>query len=109
MIEAVPVPVAARITAQLAIPTLGIGAGAGTDGQVLVWHDLLGLYDGQSPRFVKRYAELAEVIQTAVEHYVSDVREHRFPADVHTYSMPAGRARRRSRMRSGPPSVSAIA
>lgn len=88
VLEAVPAPVAARITERLAIPTIGIGAGAGTDGQVLVWHDLLGLYEGRSPRFVKRYAELADVIEDAVARYVADVREHRFPEDVHTYSMP---------------------
>ena len=88
VLEAVPAPVATRITQRLAIPTIGIGAGGGTDGQVLVWHDLLGLYDGRSPRFVKRYAELAEAIEAAVGRYVSDVRERRFPEDVHTYSMP---------------------
>jgi 3-methyl-2-oxobutanoate hydroxymethyltransferase len=88
VLEAVPAAVAARITERLSIPTIGIGAGAGTDGQVLVWHDLLGLYEGRSPRFVKRYADLADVIEHAVGQYVADVRERRFPADVHTYSMP---------------------
>ncbi len=89
VLEAVPSPVAAKITELLAIPTIGIGAGPKVDGQVLVWHDLLGLYDGHAPRFVKRYADLAVVIQAAVEAYVDDVREHRFPEDVHTYGMPA--------------------
>jgi 3-methyl-2-oxobutanoate hydroxymethyltransferase len=88
VLEAVPAPVAARITEALSIPTIGIGAGAGCDGQVLVWHDLLGLYDGQSPRFVKQYANLAAEIQKAVEAYVADVRKHRFPEEQHTYSMP---------------------
>ena len=88
VLEAVPAPVAARITEALSIPTIGIGAGAGCDGQVLVWHDLLGLYDGQSPRFVKQYANLAAEIQTAVEAYVADVRERRFPEQQHTYAMP---------------------
>jgi len=88
VLEAVPAPVATRITQRLSIPTIGIGAGGGTDGQVLVWHDLLGLYDGRSPRFVKRYAELADVIDVAVSQYVADVRERRFPEEVHTYSMP---------------------
>ena len=88
VLEAVPAPVAARITEALSIPTIGIGAGAGCDGQVLVWHDLLGLYDGQSPRFVKQYANLAAEIQNAVEAYVADVRERRFPEEQHTYSMP---------------------
>jgi 3-methyl-2-oxobutanoate hydroxymethyltransferase len=88
VLEAVPAPVAERITGRLSIPTVGIGAGAGCDGQVLVWHDLLGLYDGQAPRFVKRYASLGDEIRAALETYVSDVREHRFPEEVHTYSMP---------------------
>jgi 3-methyl-2-oxobutanoate hydroxymethyltransferase len=87
VLEAVPAPVAEEVTAHLTIPTIGIGAGAGTDGQVLVWHDLLGLYRGQSPRFVKRYADLATVIRDAVSAYADDVRERRFPDEVHTYAM----------------------
>jgi 3-methyl-2-oxobutanoate hydroxymethyltransferase len=89
VLEAVPAPVALAVSERLAIPTIGIGAGAGTDGQVLVWHDLLGLYHGTSPRFVKRYAELATTIEHALERYVADVREHRFPEETHTYSIPA--------------------
>ncbi len=88
VLEAVPAPVAARITELLAIPTIGIGAGVDCDGQVLVWHDLLGLYAGGSPRFVKQYADLATEITKAVSAYVSDVRERRFPEEQHTYSMP---------------------
>ena len=87
VLEAVPAPVADEITGHLTVPTIGIGAGGGTDGQVLVWHDLLGLYDGQSPRFVKQYADLASVIRDAVSAYAEDVREHRFPEEVHTYAM----------------------
>jgi len=70
------------------VPTIGIGAGTGCDGQVLVWHDLLGLYDGRAPRFVKRYADLAGEIRAALEAYAADVRERRFPEEQHTYSMP---------------------
>jgi 3-methyl-2-oxobutanoate hydroxymethyltransferase len=88
VLEAVPAPVAARITELLSIPTLGIGAGAACDGQVLVWHDLLGLYEGQSPRFVKRYADLAAEIERALVAYAADVREGRFPEEQHTYAMP---------------------
>jgi 3-methyl-2-oxobutanoate hydroxymethyltransferase len=88
VLEAVPAPVAERVTRALEIPTIGIGAGAGTDGQVLVWHDLLGLYEGRAPRFVKRYAELGDEIRRALECYVADVRAHRFPEEVHTYAMP---------------------
>ena len=87
VLEAVPAPVADEITKRLSIPTIGIGAGAGTDGQVLVWHDLLGLYGGTSPRFVKRYADLATAIRDAVSAYAADVRERRFPEDVHTYGI----------------------
>jgi 3-methyl-2-oxobutanoate hydroxymethyltransferase len=88
VLEAVPAPVAVRVTQALTVPTIGIGAGAGCDGQVLVWHDLLGLYAGHTPRFVKRYAELADEIGGALESYVGDVRSGAFPEDRHTYSMP---------------------
>ena len=88
VLEAVPAPVAARITESLRIPTIGIGAGVDCDGQVLVWHDLLGLYQGGSPRFVKQYADLATEIERAVSTYVAEVRERRFPEEQHTYSMP---------------------
>jgi 3-methyl-2-oxobutanoate hydroxymethyltransferase len=87
VLEAVPAPVSTRITEALSIPTIGIGAGAGCDGQVLVWHDLLGLYDGQSPRFVKQYAELAPTIRDAVAQYASEVRDGAFPETKHTYSI----------------------
>jgi 3-methyl-2-oxobutanoate hydroxymethyltransferase len=88
VLEAVPSIVAAEVTRRLAIPTIGIGAGAGTDGQVLVWHDLLGLHDGRAPRFVKRYAEIGEAIRRALEAYAEDVRTCRFPEEQHTYAMP---------------------
>ena len=88
VLEAMPAPVASRITAGLEIPTIGIGAGVDCDGQVLVWHDLLGLYEGRSPRFVKQYADLAGDIRSALEAYAADVRERRFPEEQHTYSMP---------------------
>ena len=88
VLEAVPAPVARRITEELSIPTIGIGAGADCDGQVLVWHDLLGLYEGRTARFVKRYADVGDVIRTALAEYVDDVRERRFPEEQHTYAMP---------------------
>jgi 3-methyl-2-oxobutanoate hydroxymethyltransferase len=90
VLEAVPAPVAERITVALSVPTIGIGAGVHCDGQVLVWHDLLGLYEGHAPRFVKQYADLSEVIKAAVGTYVEEVRERRFPEEQHTYAMPAG-------------------
>jgi len=87
VLEAVPSPVAARITEALDIPTIGIGAGPDCDGQVLVWHDLLGLYEGHAPRFVKQYADLAPTIGAAVEQYATEVRDGTFPEEKHTYSM----------------------
>ena len=89
VLEAVPSVVAARITETLTIPTIGIGAGASCDGQVLVYHDLLGLSEGHLPRFVKRYANLSREIRDALEAYVADVRAGTFPDDEHTYAMPA--------------------
>jgi len=88
VLEAVPTPVAEAITEALEIPTIGIGAGAACDGQVLVWHDLLGLYEGHAPRFVKQYAELASVMQAAVADYAGEVRSGAFPEQQHTYSIP---------------------
>ena len=88
VLEAVPAPVAARITEALSMPTIGIGAGAGCDGQVLVYHDLLGLYEGRAPRFVKRYADVGGEIRGALERYAAEVRGGRFPEEQHTYSIP---------------------
>jgi 3-methyl-2-oxobutanoate hydroxymethyltransferase len=88
VLECVPPPVAERITDALRIPTIGIGAGATCDGQVLVWHDLLGLYDGRAPRFVKRYADLAGAARAALETYAADVRTGAFPEKQHTYAIP---------------------
>jgi 3-methyl-2-oxobutanoate hydroxymethyltransferase len=90
VLEAVPAPVADEITRRLRIPTIGIGAGAGCDGQVLVYHDLLGLTEGHLPRFVKRYANLSREIRDALEAYASDVRNGTFPSTEHTYTMPSG-------------------
>ena len=87
VLEAVPAPVAAAITAAVGVPTIGIGAGPGCDGQVLVWHDLLGLYAGHTPRFVKRYAELADEIVDALGRYAAEVRSGAFPEEEHTYSI----------------------
>jgi 3-methyl-2-oxobutanoate hydroxymethyltransferase len=87
VLEAVPSPVAAEITRRLSVPTIGIGAGADCDGQVLVYHDLLGLSEGHLPRFVKRYANLSREIRDALDHYVHDVRTGTFPEEQHTYAM----------------------
>jgi 3-methyl-2-oxobutanoate hydroxymethyltransferase len=89
VLEAVPTVVAARITQALTIPTIGIGAGPECDGQVLVYHDLLGLTEGHTARFVKRYADLATVIREALAAFVADVRSGAYPEERHTYGMPA--------------------
>ena len=89
MLEAVPAAVAEEITRALSIPTIGIGAGAGCDGQVLVWHDLLGLYEGHTPRFVKQYAAARRGDHaTRSARYAADVRSRAFPAEEHTYGIP---------------------
>jgi 3-methyl-2-oxobutanoate hydroxymethyltransferase len=88
VLEAVPPAVALVATRTLTVPTIGIGAGPETDGQVLVWHDMLGFYEGRAPRFVKRYAELGDAILEALERYAEEVRGGAFPEDRHTYAMP---------------------
>lgn len=85
VLEGIPAPLARQVSASLAIPTIGIGAGVGCDGQVLVMQDLLGLNDQFRPRFVKRYAELAEVVRGAFATFAREVRERRFPADEHSF------------------------
>ena len=87
VLEAVPAPVAERISRELEIPTIGIGAGAGCDGQVLVFHDLLGLGEGPLPRFVEPYAALGDLAVEAVSRYADDVRARRFPQERHTYAI----------------------
>ena len=86
VLEAVPAPVAAEVTRTLHIPTIGIGAGPDCDGQVLVWHDFLGISEGKLPRFVKRYAELGEQIKRAASDFASEVAEGTYPGPEHTYS-----------------------
>ena len=93
VLEAIPPPVAATITRSVAIPTIGIGAGVDCDGQVLVWHDMLGLgtsADGtfKVPKFVKQYADLGHEIVKAVQAYIADVQSGSFPESRHTYAMP---------------------
>ena len=88
VLEAMPAPVAARITEAVKIPTIGIGAGAACSGQVLVWHDLLALLPGTPARFVRQYADIGAAIRGALEAYAADVRAGRFPSDEHTYGMP---------------------
>ena len=86
VLEGVPSKLAAEITHALRIPTIGIGAGPATDGQVLVFHDMLGLTTGKAPKFVKRYANLAEEIARAATAYAEDVRAGKFPGPEHEYT-----------------------
>ena len=85
--EAIPAAVAEELVEQLEIPVIGIGAGPATDGQVLVFHDLLGIYDGHAPRFAKRFAEVKAQMVAGVAEYAAEVRSGAFPAPEHTYSI----------------------
>ncbi len=87
--EAVPAALTALVAPRLSIPVIGIGAGAAADGQVLVWHDLLGITEGKLPRFVERFAELRAAALDGVRRYAADVRERRYPAPGHTYGIDA--------------------
>jgi 3-methyl-2-oxobutanoate hydroxymethyltransferase len=87
VLEAIPAAITEAIVAKLEIPTIGIGAGAGCDGQVLVFHDLLGLGEGTLPRFVEQYAQLGDLAVDAVARYADDVRARRFPQERHTYTI----------------------
>jgi 3-methyl-2-oxobutanoate hydroxymethyltransferase len=89
VLELTPREVAAAVTARLAIPTIGIGAGAGCDGQVQVWHDLLGLFDDRPPRHAKAFADVGQVIAQALQDYAQAVRAGEFPADGQSAAMPA--------------------
>jgi 3-methyl-2-oxobutanoate hydroxymethyltransferase len=85
--EAIPAPVTKELMHRMEIPIIGIGAGPATDGQVLVFHDLLGIREGQGARFVKRYADIMDEMVDAVREYAGDVRAKRFPTAEHTYSI----------------------
>jgi len=87
VLEAIPAAVAAAITPLLEVPVIGIGAGPDTDGQVLVLHDMLGIYPGRAPRFAKQYVELRSQMIAAIGEYADDVRARRFPAAEHTFSI----------------------
>jgi 3-methyl-2-oxobutanoate hydroxymethyltransferase len=90
VLEAIPAVVAERISERLRIPAIGIGAGVGCDGQVLVFHDVLGIFDTNLPRFVKQYANLRQTIIEAFSSYNEDVKNRKFPEDKHTYPMKPG-------------------
>ena len=85
VLEGIPADLAAEITAELTIPTIGIGAGVACDGQVLVIHDILGLCEKYSPKFVKRYSDVAKVISDSAQAYIDDVKQGNFPDDEHSF------------------------
>ncbi len=85
VLEAIPAPLATLITERLSIPTIGIGAGNGTDGQVLVYHDMLGMFDKFVPKFVKVYKNIGHEITEGIKEYIDDVKSTAFPATEHTY------------------------
>jgi 3-methyl-2-oxobutanoate hydroxymethyltransferase len=89
VLECVPAALAEQVSGRLAIPTIGIGAGAGCDGQVLVYHDLLGLEERIAPRFVRRYAQLGAEARRSIEAFAADVRAGRFPAAAESYHDPS--------------------
>ncbi|MDR1167133.1 MAG: 3-methyl-2-oxobutanoate hydroxymethyltransferase [Deltaproteobacteria bacterium] len=88
VIECVPPKVAELVTRKLSIPTIGIGAGPCCDGQILVYHDMVGLFSGFTPKFVRKYAEAGEIIQKAFATYVSEVKNGSFPAPEHAFAGP---------------------
>ncbi len=87
VLEMVPAPLARAITQSISIPTIGIGAGPHCDGQVLVFHDLVGLFSGFAPKFAKRYAEAGALIRDAIARYAAEVREGTFPDAAHSFDM----------------------
>ncbi|MDK2779979.1 MAG: 3-methyl-2-oxobutanoate hydroxymethyltransferase [Trichococcus sp.] len=87
VLECIPAKLAELITKSISIPTIGIGAGNGCNGQVLVYQDMLGLYSDFTPKFVKRYAEIGPQMQTAIEGYISEVKSGAFPAAEHTFAL----------------------
>ena len=87
VLEAIPADLAALITKKLTIPTIGIGAGNQTDGQVLVYQDMLGMYGEMQPKFVKRYADLGAEMNSAIQHYKTEIQQEQFPAAGHTFSI----------------------
>ncbi|HEX5478134.1 MAG TPA: 3-methyl-2-oxobutanoate hydroxymethyltransferase [Dehalococcoidia bacterium] len=87
VLETIPAPLAGLLTQRLSVPTIGIGAGAGCDGQVQVFHDLLGMFDGFTPKHARRYAEVGEAIREAVKAYARDVRRGDFPTEKESFRM----------------------
>ncbi len=90
VLECIPAALAEVVTAAVGIPTIGIGSGAGCDGQILVYQDMLGMYDGLAPKFARRFAEVGDVMTKAFQDYDAAVKDQSFPAKEHTFAMPEG-------------------
>ncbi|MEF8822973.1 MAG: 3-methyl-2-oxobutanoate hydroxymethyltransferase [Desulfohalobiaceae bacterium] len=88
VLEAVPAEIAEKVAEEIPVPVIGIGAGAGCDGQVLVFHDLVGLYQGQPPKFAKQYVNLADAVSEAAHTFKTEVKEGTFPASEHSFFLP---------------------
>ena len=101
MFEAVPSALTELAMPKLEIPVIGIGAGPATDGQVLVFHDLLGIYDGHAARFVKRYGNVRQAMIEGMADYAADVRERRYPEPEHGYTMAPYEAARLTQLLAG--------
>ena len=93
VLEGIPREVAAQLTSELTVPTIGIGAGPECDGQILVWHDLLGISAGAAPKFVRRFAEAGAAMRAGLEAYRAEVEAGTFPADEESYHLPRGARR----------------
>jgi 3-methyl-2-oxobutanoate hydroxymethyltransferase len=109
VLEVVPADLAARVTDMLSIPTIGIGAGAATDAQVIVWQDMAGLTPGRTAKFVKKYADLHGVLLEASKAWAADVVSGAYPGPEHTYECPRATTRRATVWRSSPPKRPVVA
>lgn len=87
VLECIPAKLAEKISKSISIPTIGIGAGAGCDGQVLVYQDMLGMFGGFTPKFVKKFADVGEIMKNAFKEYISEVKSGKFPADIHSFEI----------------------
>ncbi len=108
VLEGIPREVAEDITAELPIPTIGIGAGPGCDGQILVFHDLLNLTFAPPPKFVRRYGDAGALIRSAIDHYRQDIKHHAFPSDEESYHLPQSARRTDSAGRDEVPMIAAL-
>jgi 3-methyl-2-oxobutanoate hydroxymethyltransferase len=108
VLEGIPREVAAEITAELSIPTIGIGAGPDCDGQILVFHDMVNLTFAPAAKFVRRYGDAAALFRTAIEHYREDVERRAFPSDEESYHLPSSARKTLDTVRPAPKPVHSL-